>query len=259
MNNNQKIVKINPPLWGLVLATLVALALIFYLGVLSWNGIKKHESIGKADQETYTITISGEGKVSAVPDIAKISLGVQTEKSKVADAQKENSDKMNKIITELKGMGIEEKDLRTSDYSVYPTYDWINGKQILRGYQITQTAEIKIRNLELVSQVVAKAAELGANQVGGLTFTIDEPEQLRQQAREKALANAKTKAEALAVAAGVGLGKLVSFTEESGSPSAYLAYNDYSAKAMGGGSVAPVIESGSQDVIVYITVTYEVN
>ena len=106
--------------------------------------------------------------------------------------------------------------------------------------------------------MVETAGSLGANQIGGLSFTIDEPEQLRQQAREKALQNAKEKAEALAKVAGVKLGKLVSF-EEYANNQAYPIYRDYALEAKGvGGGETPEIEPGSQDIIINVTATYEV-
>jgi uncharacterized protein YggE len=244
-------------LGGAILIVLLAI----YVGVLTWNEVKKHDYIGRENKQTYTISISGEGKITAVPDIAQISLGIVTEKLSVVDAQKENTDKMNQIIKQLKDMGVDSKYITTNNYSIYPRYDWTNNRQVLRGYQVTQNVTVKIRNLSKIGDVVDKAGTLGANQVGSLNFTIDEPEKLRQQAREKALANAREKAEALAKVAGVKLGKLVSFTE-SGDNAMPIVYRDYvvSEKAMGvgGAAPAPTIEPGSQDIIINVAVTYEV-
>lgn len=259
MADETKIIKISPPQWGLVLATALVLFLVIFLGVLTRNEIKKYDYIGRTSEQIYTIMLSGEGKVTAIPDIAQIFLGIQTEKAKVVDAQKENTEKMNQLIKELKKMAIEAKDIKTSNYSIYPQYDWLNNKQLLRGYQVNQTIEVKIRDLDKVGSIIEVAGRLGANQVGGLNFTIDEPEKLRQQAREKALANAKDKAEALAKIAGVKLGKLVSFAEESGGLTPYPIYRSYALEAKGvGGGEAPEVQPGSQDVIVNVTVTYEV-
>ncbi len=262
MDQETKNLNIKPPAWGLALATVVVVFLVIFLAVLTWNEVKKHDYIGRESQQTYTITIDGEGKITAIPDIAEISLGIQTDKVTVATAQKENTDKMNKIIAELKGMGIEAKDIQTTNYSIYPRYDWNEGKQTLLGYTVSQSVTVKIRNLDKIGDIVDKAGSLGANQVSSLSFTIDEPEVIKQQAREKALINAKEKAEALAKVAGVKLGKLVSFTESS-SP-VYPVYRDYAMKSdvagMGGAEAlpAPTVEPGSQDVIINVMVTYEV-
>ena len=118
--------------------------------------------------------------------------------------------------------------------------------------------DVKIRDLEKVGTIIEKAGSLGANQVGGLNFTIDEPEELRQQARIKALENAKTKAESLAQVAGVNVGRLVSFSENSYIPGPiYLDYAKSEAMGLGGGG-APAVEPGSQDIVINVTVTYEV-
>ena len=258
MNGEQKVLKFKPPVWGLVLASVVTFFLVIFLAALTWNAIKQHDYIGRSDQQIYTIAISGEGKVTAVPDIAQVSLGIETQSPSVATAQKENTDKMNKLITELKSLDIDKEDIKTVNYNIYPQYDWLDGRQILRGYSVSQSATVKIRDLEKISAVLEKSVLAGANQVGGLTFTIDEPEALRQQAREKALLNAKEKAESLAKIAGVKLGRLVSFNEFSnGYPPVY--YGDYALKEQGiGGGAAPQIELGSQEIIINVNVTYEV-
>ncbi|MFA6321888.1 MAG: SIMPL domain-containing protein [Candidatus Buchananbacteria bacterium] len=249
------------PVWK-ILGTIVTVFLVVFMSVLTWNEVKKHDYIGRESQQTYTISIDGEGKINAVPDIAQISLGIETQKEKVADAQKENTDKMNKIIAQLKGAGIDAKDIQTANYNIYPRYDYSNGQQVLRGYTVSQSVTIKIRNLDKIGSIISQAGTLGANQIGSLNFTIDEPEKLKQQAREKALANAKEKAEALAKIAGVKLGKLVSFAESTQN-SVVPVYRDYSMKSeaavgVGGAAPAPAVEVGSQDIVVDVMVTYEV-
>ena len=239
----------------LIFLAVLTIFLVTYLGVLTWNEVKKHDYIGRSEQQIYTISISGEGKVTAIPDIAQISLGIQTEKIKVEIAQRENTEKMNKIIKELKGMNITAEDIKTSSYNIYPQYDWNDGDRTLRGYQVSQNVVVKIRDLDKVGEVLGIAGSLGANQIGGLNFTIDEPEILKQQARELALLNARTKAEALAKVADVKLGKLVSFNESSGNQG-YPIYADYAmeVKAMGGGDMAPDVEPGSQEIKIYVYV-----
>jgi len=241
-----------------ILFMILLAILILFLTVSTWNQFKQHDYIGRSEQQIYTIMIAGEGKVTAVPDIAQLSLGIQTENKAVSKAQTENTEKMNQLIDKLKSMNIVAEDMSTASYNIYPMYDWTNGQSILRGYQVVQSLAVKIRNLEIVGDVVAVAGEIGANQIGGLNFTIDDPENLRQTAREKALLNAKQKAESLAKIAGVKLGRLVSFEESTSSPSP--VYRDYAmeAKAVGGGGAVPDIEPGSQDIMVYVTVTYEV-
>jgi len=260
MESENKVLNIKPPVWGLALATIVVVFLVVFLAILSWNEIKKHDYIGRESQQIYTIAITGEGKVTAIPDVATINLGIITESSSIVNAQKENSEKMNTIIKTLKEkMEIDEKDVKTSSYSISPKYDWSDGRQRIIGYIISQSVAVKVRDLEKISDILGMAAGGGANNVSGPNFTIDEQEKLQQEAREKALANAKEKAEALAKVAGVKLGKLVSFSENVAAP--YPFYQDYSLKSFGLGGAAeaaPAVEPGSQDVIVNVMVTYEV-
>jgi len=176
-----------------------------------------------------------------------------------ASIQNENTEKMNELIKELKGMDIEAKDITTANYSIYPQYDWRDGEQILRGYVVSQNVIVKIRNLDLVGNVIEAAGSLGSNQIGGLSFTIDEPEALRQQAREKALQNATDKAAALAKIGNVKLGKLVSFSEGgSATPPIFYDRGMIKAEADSAGVATPTVEPGSQDIISNVTVTYEV-
>ncbi|MDD2807736.1 MAG: SIMPL domain-containing protein [Patescibacteria group bacterium] len=262
MDPENKTLSIKPPVWGLVLATIIVIMLTIFLAILTWNQFKQHDYIGRTDQQLYTITIDGEGKVNAIPDIAQVSLGVTTDNLKVADAQKENTTKVNDLMKNLKALGVADKDIQTSNYNIYPKYDYSNGKQNLIGYTVNQSLNVKIRNLDSVGNIIESAGRLGANQVGSLNFTIDDPEIIKQQAREKALVNAKEKADALAKVAGVKLGKLVSFAENSGNagPIYYDNLKSAAPSGMGGAEMAPVpaIAPGSQDVVVDVTVTYEV-
>ncbi len=239
-------------LWNLLLA-----AGVVYLGITAANAFKENGYIGRPDAARDTIAISAEGKVTALPDIATISVGVQTENKAVSAAQKENSTKMNSIIEKVKSFGVASEDIKTSNYSIYPQYDYVNGRQVERGFMVTQNIDVKVRNLDKIGEILAAVGDLGANQVGGVSFTIDEPEDLRQQARLKALEAAKKKAQALADASGVKLGKVVGFSENEGYVPSPMYYAKDAALGMGGGA-APSISSGSQDVVVNVTVLYEI-
>ncbi len=239
-------------LWNIVLA-IGAL----YVAILALNAAKQHDYIGRPEASRDTIAISAEGKVTALPDIATVSIGVQTENKSVSVAQKENAKKMNAIIEKVKSFGVAAADIKTSNYTIYPQYDYVNGRQIERGYQVNQSIDVKIRNLDKIGDILAAAGDLGANQVGGVSFTIDEPEALRQQARMKALEAAKVKAQAVAAAAGVRLGKVVGFSESENGLPMPMYYAKDTAMGMGGGG-APSIQSGSQDVVINVTVSYEI-
>jgi hypothetical protein len=130
---------------------------------------------------------------------------------------------------------------------------------VLSGYTISQSVTVKIRDLTKISDVLAKAGESGANQVGGLNFTFDDPENLKVQARDKAIVNAKSKAETLANSLGIKLGRIVGFIEGGSAPYPITMYKSAEAYGMGGGGAAPQVEAGSQDITSNVSITYEID
>jgi uncharacterized protein len=241
----------------MLLLALVLLALAAWLGLKARNVAKEYKFIG-IPIETHSITVSGEGRAVTMPDIAKIELGTVIEKKTVAEAQKENTRIMNALNDKLTASGVAKADVQTANYSIQPVYDWNTGKQTLRGYQVAQNLRVKIRSLDKVGDILGAAGELGVNQVGGIDFTVDQPEVIKQQARVKALANAKAKAEALAQVVGVNLVRVTSFSENVNEPTYNAPYFDKAMAAGIGGGPAPSVEPGSAEFVVNANVTYEI-
>ncbi|MBU2259704.1 SIMPL domain-containing protein [Patescibacteria group bacterium] len=214
------------------------------------------------DLQPVTIGVQGEGKVMAVPDIAQMSFGVQTGRQKTAEAAMGilNS-KMNAVFTTIQEQGVEKKDITTESFYLQPAYDWDEGERIDRGFEANQSLRVKIRDLDKISAVLSAATSAGANQAGSVGFTIDDPEELRAQAREEAIKNAEEKAQALAAQLGKSVGKLKGFSEGGG----YYEPRYEKAMAMsmdeggmgGGGMVAPPIPAGEQEVVVNVSLVYE--
>lgn len=244
-----------------VKSLLVALLIVVaaYLITLVRNNLKQFHYIGRAATQQNTITISGEGKVTGAPNIATTEIGLVTEKKDVASAQKENTEKMNKLIVAVKAVGMEDKDIQTTQYQIYPKYDYSAGKSNIAGYVVSQSVTVKIRDLSKISTVLAKAGEAGANQVSSPTFTIDEPESLRAQAREKALKNAREKADTLAKMLGVKILKVSSFSEYNQSQPMPLYARSAEAYGLGGAAPTPDIQAGTMDVTVGVNVIYEID
>lgn len=213
------------------------------------------------DQDRFNV--AGSGTVYAKADIANINVGLKTGVKKTAvEATKESTNKMNSIIAELKKLKIEENDIKTSDYSLTPVYNWTNDKgQELSGYEVTQTLSLKIRDLNVIGNVIAKTTEQGANQIGNINFTIDDEFALKNQARELAIKKAKEKAEMIANQAGMKLGKVKSVSENSEPIITPMYSNEKMGIGMGGASDAvasPAIQSGQNEIRVDVTLTYEV-
>jgi len=253
----------NHPSYLNILAAILLAVLTVFVGLKSWNAYAEHARIGVAVRDRDTISVQGMGKVDSTPDLAIINLGVQTETSEVRVGQDENTRKMNAITKMLKDQGIADKDIKTGQYSVYPRYNWDDGKQELAGYTINQSVTVKVRDLDNVGEVLAQAGDLGANQVGGIQLTIDNPESLQDEARSKAIQDAKDKAKVLADELGLRIVKAVSFGEsgDGGAPIPYAAYDRAETMAYGIGGAAPEapdIEVGSQEVTSYVTIVFEV-
>lgn len=228
--------------------------LIAFIGAKAINEIRNE---GKTVQDTVnTITISAEGKIYAKPDIGQINLGVTNEAKTVSEAQTKSTEAINKIMAFLKSSAIEDKDIKTTNYSITPVYDYTEHKQTLRGYSVTQNLEVKIRDLAKAGDIIGGAAENGANLVGGLNFTIDDLDSIKAHARQQAIEKAEAKALKLADELNIKLGKLLSFNENGG----YPVYYDKSMMALGlgAGETAPSIPTGENEITVNVSLTYKI-
>jgi len=210
--------------------------------------------------DQLTISVSGEGKVMANPDIGELNFGVQTGRQETAEeAMKILADKMTAVIDAVKAQGVEDKDIVTQYLNLNPSYDWDEGKRIDQGFEATQNVRVKVRNLDNMTAILGAATSAGANQAGSVNFTIDDPEELRAQAREKAIINGQEKAAALAAQLGKKLGKLKGFGEGGYGVPRYekVMMMDAEMGMGGGGPVAPPLPSGEQEVSVNVSLTYE--
>ncbi len=251
--------------------------LVLFLGVQVVAGAKGLRYIGGGVNATNAITVSGHGEAFGVPDIATFSFSVVSLKSTVALAQGDATKKINEITKYLKDAGIAEKDIQTSDYSVSPQYEYSRsvcpavssnmgapvycppGKQILKGYEVRQTTAIKVRDTAKAGDLLSGVGGKGATEVSGLSFTFDNPDQVQNEARDKAIINAKAKAEVLAKSLGVKLVRVISYNE-NGYPTP-MYYGKAMSMGIGGDSIpesAPAISIGQNKVTSDISITYEI-
>lgn len=217
----------------------------------------------------WQVNVTGQGKVSYQPDTAEVTIGVQVDRAYSAElAMKQLNEKMDKIIAAIKAVDVPAEDITTQNFSLYPQYDYRDGIQIPAGYTANQQVVAKVKNIneasDKLAKVIGEATKAGANQILGVNFSASNVEELKQQARLKAILDAKSKAGDLAEAAGVRLGKVVGWWENvvqvPGMPGPY-AYGGYAEKGsggMGGGGGSPVVPSGSQEIIVEVTVNYKI-
>jgi uncharacterized protein len=250
-------------------ASFVLVVLAVFLIVKTINTIREYKFIGGGVPTANTITISGEGEVFAVPDIAEFSFSVVEERKVVKDAQDAAAEKINAIIAYLKDNGIEEKDIKTTNYSVYPRYEFEReacplgfncppGKQVLKGFEVNQSISVKVRDTEKAGEILSGIGERGVSNVSGLDFTIDDEDELLRQARKEAIDKAREKAKELAGDLGVRLVRVVSFSESGGQP--FFSRLDFAVESVGIGKTAPApeIPVGENKITSVVSITYEI-
>ena len=172
-------------------------------------------------QQNTGIWVTGEGKVSVVPDVAILSLGVEAQAITVVEAQQQAAEAMEAVFEELDKNGVAKKDIKTQHFSIYPVRRWDRDKdeEILVGYRVTSTVTAKIRKVDEVGTIIDAVTKVGGDYTrikNSISFTVDDPTAYSEEIREKAMADAKTKAEQLADVAGVELGKPTYISESSG-------------------------------------------
>lgn len=213
-------------------------------------------------KEKDHFSVSGSGTVYAKADIANISVGLKTgTKNTAVQASQESANKISRIIDEIRKLGIEEKDIKTSNYALNPVYNWTEGRgQELIGYEVSQNLDLKIRDLNKIGDVIARTTQEGANQIGNIAFTIDDEYALKNQARVLAIEKAKEKAKLIAEQSGMKLGEIKNVTENSDSPVYPMYSNAKMDLASGGGESlpAPEIKAGQNEIKVEVTLVYEV-
>lgn len=160
-------------------------------------------------------SVTGTGKATAVPDTALISFGITKTSPNVLDAQSQVNNIINKITTDLKNLGIEDKNIKTTNYSVYPNYDYYSGRQNANGYTVSQNIEVRIKPIDKANKALDIVTTDGGNIVGGISFVLDDAtqKQLQNKARADAIKEAKEKAQNLSGLSGLRLGRIVDVQE----------------------------------------------
>ena len=212
------------------------------------------------NSEPQGISVSGEGQASAAPDMVVLGLGVSAKAATVKAASSRAQEAMSDLLDSLEDNGVQEKDIQTRQFSIYPEYDYRNGEQILTGYRVSHMLQVKVRDIDKAGEVIDDAVEAGGDllQVQSISFTIDDTTALRSEAREEAVADAQTKADELATLAGVTLGKPTYITESVYTPSPLPPM----PRAVGYGmeeAAVTEISTGELEVVVSVHITYAID
>lgn len=249
---------------------LATVGIIIVLMFLMIVGGKLLRSRGN-DTLPATITVSGKGELKAVPDVSKFTITVEETAKDQAAALAQTSTKINAVIENLKKTGIAEKDIKTEYTSINPKYEYQSGKTesmiyppiaanpVIIGYTSSHTLSVKVREIGKVSEVQQIFADLKVQNVSGPELSIDEPEQLKLDARAKAISDAKLQARILSRQLGVRLGHIVSFNESDDGvyPNYMSARADVMMTAKGAVPEA-TIATGEQTITSTVSITYKI-
>lgn len=267
--------------WGAGLLLLTGSLFLFaqFLGE-----IKTYRFIGQEIEFRNTITVTGEGEVTAIPDVGEFSFAVVKEAKNVEEAQEALSGTMNGIIDALKNAGISEKDIKTINYNIVPKYEYRRrdilpittgsdgvsgaapaemyyppgpGEQVLVGYEVSHWILVKVRDVHDTGALLQTVGSMGGTNVSGINFTVDSEEAYLNDARKKAIDDAKEKASVLANDLGVRLVRVVSFSEYGGGPIYYRATLDAKAEGYGGGA-PPEVPVGENTITSNVTIVYAI-
>ena len=227
-----------------MMRVLLAAALVIFALNTAW---------AQNDKLPQLITVTGEGEVNVVPDLAVLSGGVSTTAKTAREASAANAKAMSAVMAALKAVGIEERDIQTARLSLQPLRDHKTNEARITGFQAGNEVRIKLRDIAKAAEAIDRVVTAGANDIYGIQFVVSSPSQSLDAAREAAMADARRKAEVYAKAANVTLGAAVSITEEGSIvPGPPILMRQPAREA-----AAPPVSPGEQTQRISVMVSYE--
>ncbi|QLC50596.1 SIMPL domain-containing protein [Methanolobus zinderi] len=212
---------------------------------------------GSEQNSADTITMNGYAEQKVVPDTASLSIGVVIESETAKEATDKNAAIMSAVMEELKSIGLEDREIRTSSVSVYPVYNY-EGERRITGYSASNSVQVTTTDLDSLSEIIDRSTAAGANQIGSISFSAsdDMQEELREDLMNEAIADASSKAGELADSLGVEItGVQTASVNEGGNSPVYYAA-DREAVPMEDGAASTPIEPGESTVSMSVQVTY---
>jgi len=204
-----------------------------------------------------SLNVVGSAQAILTPDVAYITIGVHTENQNAGEAVASNNAQAEKLMEALKAAGVEAKDMRTTNFSIYPMDEWSpTGEKLGTKFMVDNAVYVTLRDLEKIGETLGAAVDAGANSINGITFDVEDKTQVLADARAQAVAHARSQAEELAKAAGVELGPVQSISYYNSSPVPLYDVKSVTASGVGGGSVP--ISSGQMTITVEVNVTFEI-
>jgi hypothetical protein len=234
----------------------IALALAVFLP-LAALACDEGDTIVQSDSTNRTgISVSATGRAVGTPDVVILQLGVDVEMRTVDAARDSAARSMQGVIDSLKANGVAEKDIQTVQFSVSPQYDFNQGRQMLRGYRVSNLVTAKLRKIDVAGKAIDDASNAGGNNVvvRSVSFTIDDPTKLQQEARQKAMDLAKDRAEQLARPSGAKVGHVMSISEGVAPPPVPQAPAISAPRT----AADTPIQTGELEIVVTVNVVYTI-
>jgi uncharacterized protein YggE len=236
---------------------LIALAIV---AAPMLNGAPRTALAADPTTNEHVISVSGTGKITVKPDIADVSLGVQTQAASAKAARDQAAQVMNSVLAALHSLGIADDDIQTSTISISPVYDYNSSSPSITGYQVTNIVNVHVKDITKVADVIDNSVAAGATTVNGVSFDVADRAAAENQARDLAVKDARSHADALATAAGVTITGVASISETSYNP--YPYYYGVADASKGGAPGAPAvptpIQTGTQDITIMVSISYTI-
>lgn len=223
-----------------------------------------------------TITVSGNGETFAIPDIAQFTFTITKDAKTMAEAQKQVSELGNGLVEKLQAAGVDKKDIKTEGFNAYPKYEtkvspqmgmpcsrdycppYNTGNPVITGYTVSHTYSVKVRDLDNASTIAKLLTDANVSSINGPDFAVDDINSVQDEARNKAIADAKAQAKVLARQLGVHLGKIVDFQVVGNGGPVYPMYAKAEMMDAAGAAPAPALEPGQTEVKVQVQITYRI-
>jgi len=249
--------------WLVVVGLILGLTLVGVSGC-NYNPTEPTSTSGfkvNFGSQNEGIWVNGQGEVTVVPDVALLRLGVESQEASVSEAQSKAAAAMDKLMKALRDGGVAEKDIKTQHFSIQKVSRWDRDteKEIIIGYRVSNTVLAKIRDVEKAGTIIDAATTAGGDltRIDSISFSVDDPSEYYEEAREKAMKDARAKAEQLAKLGGVKLGKPTYISEGSSFPVPRPVF-EKAAAAPALGQVETPISPGEMKISLNVQVVYAI-
>lgn len=226
-------------------------AIIIFMIFIGWT-------VSSGYSQYDQVSVEGDASIQLAPDVAYVNFGIVTEEEESSEALNENNEITNSVLDAIFDLGINEENVRTYNYYLYPSYDWIDDEYQETGYEAGQYIEVTVKDFDLIGDLIANTSEAGANRFNGVNFELEEYEAELEAAREEAISEARAKADAIAESSGAKIGKLTSYYEYT---------DDYDYGKGGYGDVAysesemlvstPTFQPGEEEITLTVSLTFK--